>query len=515
MRAAVYIRVSTDDQVKHGYSLAEQREACCNRAYALGAKEVLVFSDEGISGTILDRTGLSELREAVRDGRFSLLVVRDPDRLSRKLAHQLLITEELERLNVRLEFLDFDWKDTPEGRLFYSIRGAIAEYEREKIRDRMVRGKDQKAKQGGIPVNFDVYGYLYDSETGKISFSKSEKEIAEYIFNWFTTEDIGANGITKRLNENGIPTRRGAQKWHRQVVKQILSNTVYIGLWRYKETFIEVPAIINEDIFKIAQEKLKEARRLYAGKTKNGYLLSGLITCADCGNTMTGVHARWWGKRERRYTCNKSCQGFKNEGCRPIKMVLAGVLEEAVWNQVQEWLRDPERLANEALGHLNMEKDFETEIEKIGLRLADVEKGQNNVINLIASGLVELNDDIKRKLAGLKRRKERLENRKEEILVFIRQQEEAFLRIEDLRVISESILNRLDELDFTEKKSLVRALIKQVIVSGRGVQGGDGLRLIKVTVLAKIPEQTEDLPIESRKDHSDFESPDYEIAGKR
>lgn len=76
-------------------------------------------------------------------------------------------------------------------------------------------------------------------------------------------------------------------------------------------------------------------------------------------------------------------------------------------------------------------------------------------------------------------------------------------------------MNRLDELDFTRKKSLVRALVKQVIVLGRGVRGRDGLRFIKLTVLAKIPEQTEGLPIESRKCHSDFESPGYEIAGKR
>ncbi|WP_238473399.1 recombinase family protein [Desulforamulus profundi] len=176
MRAAIYIRVSTDDQVKYGYSIAEQREACCSRAKEMGAKEVLIFSDEGVSGVILERPGLNELREAARESRFQILVVRDPDRLSRKLAHQLLITEELERHNIKLEFLDFDWKDNPEGRLFYSIRGAIAEYEREKIRDRMRRGKDQKAKQGGIPINFDVFGYQYNPETGIVSYREQEKK---------------------------------------------------------------------------------------------------------------------------------------------------------------------------------------------------------------------------------------------------------------------------------------------------------------------------------------------------
>lgn len=494
MQAAVYIRVSTDDQVKHGYSLAEQREACQNRARHLGAKEIFVFSDEGISGTVLERPGLTEMREAARNGGFQLLVVRDPDRLSRKLAHQLLITEEFEKLGIKLEFLDFDWKDTPEGRLFYSIRGAIAEYEREKIRDRMGRGKDQKARQGGIPVNFDVYGYNYNPENGSVTFREQERKTVIDIFNWFVSEDIGANGVAKRLNEKGIPTRRGASKWHRQVIKQILLNTVYIGLWRYKDTFIEVPKIIGEDTYNKAQEKLKEARRLYAGKEKQGYLLSGLITCADCGNTMTGVYAKWWGKRERRYTCNKSCQGFKNQGCRPTKMVLAEPLEEAVWNQVQEWLRDPERLAQEAVGDLIGQEDPNEQLKTIQKHLEDIEKGQSSVVNLLANGLVELNESIKKKLTDLKRRKERLENRKVELLHLQKQRQDSLDRVDELREISKTVLDRLDELELAEKVSLVRAMIKQVIVSGRGVQGGDGLRFIKVTVLAKVPEQGEYLP---------------------
>lgn len=495
MRAAIYIRVSTDDQVKHGYSLAEQREACCSRANTLGSKEVLVYSDEGISGTVLERPGLSKLREAARDGQFQLLVVRDPDRLSRKLAHQLLITEELEKFDIRLEFLDFDWKDTPEGRLFYSIRGAISEYEREKIRDRMTRGKDQKARQGGIPVNFDVYGYSYDTETGKISFLEHEKRTVINIFKWFITEDIGANGIAKRLNDEEVPTRRGVAKWHRQVVKQLLSNTVYIGLWRYKGMYIEVPSIIEEETFRKAQEKLKEARRLYTGKTKHGYLLSGLMTCADCGNTMTGAFARWWGKRERRYTCNKTCQGYKNEGCRPIKMLPAEAIEDAVWQQVQEWLKDPERLAKEAMGHLIGQENVDEQLGIVNKHLQDIEKGQHSLINLIANGLVDVDDNIKKKLTESKRRKERLESRKEELIKLQKSHQESLDKIEEIKEISQAILDRLDDLDFTEKIALVRALIKQVIVSGRGVQGGKGLRFIKVTVLAKVPEQDEYLPL--------------------
>ena len=169
MRAAVYARVSTEEQAKHGYSLDEQIDACSSRATALGADEILVFRDEAISGAIMERPELNRLRELIAQGEINLLVIRDPDRFSRKLVDQLILTEEFEQAGVQLEFIDFTWQDTPEGRLFYSMKGAVSEYEREKIRERMTRGKIQKAKTGGIPINFTLYGYDYSSDTGIVS----------------------------------------------------------------------------------------------------------------------------------------------------------------------------------------------------------------------------------------------------------------------------------------------------------------------------------------------------------
>ena len=97
MRAAVYARVSTEEQAKHGYSLDEQIQACSSRATELGATEVLVFRDEAISGATLDRPELNKLRDLIAQGEIDLLVMRDPDRFSRKLSYQLILTEEFEK----------------------------------------------------------------------------------------------------------------------------------------------------------------------------------------------------------------------------------------------------------------------------------------------------------------------------------------------------------------------------------------------------------------------------------
>lgn len=506
MRAAIYVRVSTEEQAVHGYSLAEQVDACKKRAEELEAAEILEFADEGISGATLDRPGLDALRDAVRSGRIKCLILRDPDRLSRRLAHQLLLTEEFEKAGVRLEFLDFEWKNTPEGRLFYSIKGAIAEYEREKIRERMTRGKLQKARQGGIPVNFDVYGYNYDPETGKVSINKEEAATICSIFNWFTTEDIGIAGIANRLNDREIPTKRCAGYWHRQVVRQILANPVYKGEWKYGKMdwyartprpdeaviTVPVPAIIDACTWDRAQEKLQEIRRLWSKKGRHKYLLSGLLTCADCGNTMGGSFIKWWGTGKRRYTCRRARCVSRNPGCRSLKAILADVLENAVWERVKEFLYDPGAIAGEAAASSPTTCTIEQEYERVKLRLAETEKGRETILDALASGLFELDEKIKNRLGALKCRKERLENRKKELEHLLTEAKNATVEIEELQSLAARLLNRIDNLSFEEKRALTRAVVSQVIIAGRPKPGNaaksmDGLTITVVLKADEIP----------------------------
>lgn len=489
MQAAIYVRVSTDDQVRHGFSLAEQREACRSRATTLGASTITEFADEGISGSTMDRPGLMALRSTVKSNQVDLLIVRDPDRLSRRLSHQLLLTEEFEKAGVRLEFLDFDWKNTTDGRLFYSIRGAIAEYEREKIRDRMVRGKDQKARQGGIPIGFYNFGYNYSPDSGKVTVNDIEAPVVKNIFNWFVYEDIGMNGVARRLNEMGIHTKKGKGKWHRNVIRQILRNSVYMGFWRYKEFSIQVPDIVNGETWDKAQQKLKEARRLWAGLSKNEYLLSGIISCSECGNTMTGVYTNWWDKKERRYTCHKNSQGAKSKGCVPFKALPAEVIESAVWEQIQVWLDDPDALAKEVVSEEPREEELKLEMDRIEEHMKGVEKGRSSILDTLALGLFELDTATKNKLADLKRRKERLERRRKELETIINETLRYTSGLEDLRLLSTQILSKLDTFDFKEKKALIRTLVSQVIVAGRGRPGKNGLRNVQITIIAKLPEQ--------------------------
>jgi site-specific DNA recombinase len=493
MRAAIYVRVSTEDQVAHGYSLPEQREACRKRATELGAEKILEFADEGISGAILERPGLNALREAISAGQVDVLIIRDPDRFSRKLSHQLLLVEEFEKAGVRLEFLDFEWKDTPEGRLFYAVKGAFAEYEREKICRQTKRGRIKKAKMGGVPCGFDRYGYRYDPQTGQISVVDEEAEVVRKIFGWFTTEDIGVIGLANRLTDLGVPTRRNASAWSRTVVWHILKSPAYKGEWVLRfgpeEVTVPVPAIVDAETWQRAQEKLQRSRRQWGGgEGKRAYLLRGILSCGDCGCPMRGKSGHTNGGRYwyAWYTCHQPRALSRNTGCRPQKVIPAEVLESVVWERVKAAISDPDAVAREAAAMSPESNSLRAELERVERRLAETEKGREAILDALAAGLFDLDAKTKAKLMELKRRKERLERRKKEMEAAMRSAESAETKLDELRALAENVVGRLDELIFEEKRELVRALVSQVVVTGRKRSHAPGLAGVAVTVVLNL-----------------------------
>ncbi len=497
MRAAVYVRVSTEDQARNGFSLSEQRQACRAKALEAGATSVTFFSDEGVSGELLDdRPGLSALRTAIKRGEVDAIFVRDADRLSRRLAHQLILAEEFEKAGVKLEFLDFSWQDSAEGRLFFSIRSAIAEYEKEKIRDRTVRGRLQKAREGGIPARFDIYGYLFNPETDEVCLHPKEAAVVRMIYNWFVREDLGINGIARRLNAQGVPTRRRVAGWHRQVVRQILMQPAYSGIWYYgrrdcrgaglnrhrnpgdrvspklrdaREWIpIKVPPIVDQELWKRTQVKMEQARRLWAGKQTGGYLLSGILRCGGCGNPLTGSLISRWGRRERRYTCRQSYQpyqGSANCGCRPSRTLGAEGLEKAVWSVLAGWLTDRSRLTDLARRFLQPPDNLKEELRHVRALLGDAERGRENLLGLLASGTVSMEERIVNRLGEIERHVQRLARREQELQARLLDAGAEGTLLGDLDSGVEYLVTNLDSMDIGVRRRLVRLLIKGITVT--------------------------------------------------
>jgi predicted site-specific integrase-resolvase len=140
--AAIYARVSSDKQ-KEEKTIASQTAALTEFARKEGydVPREWIFEDEGFSGASLVRPGLERLRDLAAEGQLEAILVYSPDRLSRKYAYQILLTEEFARSGVETVFVKAPKSDTPEDQLLLQFQGMIAEYERAQILERSRRGE--------------------------------------------------------------------------------------------------------------------------------------------------------------------------------------------------------------------------------------------------------------------------------------------------------------------------------------------------------------------------------------
>ena len=225
--------MSTEEQAKHGFSLEHQLRECkrvASKDFSGQDIEFLEYTDDGYSGEYLERPNLTKLRQDFKNGMVDHVFCYDLDRLARNLVHQLILDAEFSKKG--LSFVVGDYQNTPEGKMFFQMRGAIAEFEKAKINERMSNGRKTKALKGQVVKNYHVFGYEFDKVLNQMVINESEAEIVRFIFDAFTGKQNGfkgINGIAKHLTEQGIPTKKGNVTWHRQVVRQILMSKTYIG----------------------------------------------------------------------------------------------------------------------------------------------------------------------------------------------------------------------------------------------------------------------------------------------
>ena len=151
--AAIYARVSSEQQ-KEENTIASQTAALIEfaREQGYGVPDEWVVEDEDSSGASLLRPGLERLRDLAAEGHIQAVLIHAPDRLSRKYAYQVLLTEEFARHGVETIFLKAPHSGTPEDQLMLQFQGMIAEYERAQILERSRRGKRHRAKAGEVSV---------------------------------------------------------------------------------------------------------------------------------------------------------------------------------------------------------------------------------------------------------------------------------------------------------------------------------------------------------------------------
>src|SRR5437764_10946675 len=215
MRVAVYVRVSTQRQAQ-AQTIEQQLDRLheYSRSQGWSWDDASMFRDDGYSGASLRRPGLDRLREQVRQAAFDRVMLTEPSRLARNYVHQMLLLEEFERAGCQVEFVDHPMSQNPHDQLLLQIRGAVAEYERSLIAERMRRGRWQKYQAGGLlPWTHPPYGYRVDparprDPTGA-RLEPDQSAIVAEIFASYAPAEQTSMGITKQVMETRVPTPNG------------------------------------------------------------------------------------------------------------------------------------------------------------------------------------------------------------------------------------------------------------------------------------------------------------------
>src|ERR1700677_4322582 len=240
--AANSARASSEQQGKTN-TIASQTASLVEFAqtHDLEVPKEWVFEDEGYSGATLERPGLECVRDLTAEGQIQAVLVYAPDRLSRKYAYQILLIEELARNGVETLFVKAPQGSSAEDQLLVQFQGMIAEDERAQLLARSRRGKRHRAQSGEVSVMSGApYGYRYirktDEAPAAYAVLEDEAHVVRRIYEMYTVEGLSIGEITRRINAEGIPTRKASARWERSTVWAVLRNSAYRGVACFGKT---------------------------------------------------------------------------------------------------------------------------------------------------------------------------------------------------------------------------------------------------------------------------------------
>jgi site-specific DNA recombinase len=432
-KAVLYARVSSDRQQKEG-TIESQVFELRRQIAAAGHVLIKEYIDDGYTGKDLDRPGLDELRQDIKTDLFQTVYFLSNDRLAREGNHQKIIVAELLKRGKQIIINGQDYKDNPENKFTLAVLGAVAELEREKIVERLTRGKLHHLRKGELlSYGSLIYGLRYIKKTptspAALVVHEPEAEVIRSIFDDFVNERCGLLAIARSLETRKIPTRQGRSLWPTHYLRTILKNETYAGTRycnRYKVTreitqdgrklplkqterdrsewiAIKVPAIISREVFDKAQARFARQRTGYR-LPKLIFALTGLLHCGQCGHACKAYHRNYSRITESRgkvttpraaYICGQKKRAYQHVAglVRPChnSEVTTHAIEAKVLDMIHETLFDSATLR--ACTHLPKIGETErpiiaAQVTRLESRISSLQGEQKEAVALYASGLL-------------------------------------------------------------------------------------------------------------------------------
>jgi site-specific DNA recombinase len=498
-RAAIYARVSTDDQADKGYSLPSQLEGCRSYAQQLGYEVVAEFRDDFTGATpVSERPQGRHLNDLVRSRQVNAVIVHQVDRLSRDIVDLLTTVRNWLQAGAEVHALDIGHIES-ELDIVLVIKGWQGSDERKRIRERSMRGKRTKARTGRVVGTRAPYGYQHlRDENGKIQnfeIVEEEAQIVRLIYQWYVHGDetgkrLSAGQVARRLSEMGLPTpgevnpgyhrKRDTGMWQTGGILDMISREVYAGIWRYGVRIgptrnqrppeewieVEVPAIIDRETWDAAQVQRKRNKLFSRRNAKHDYLLHGLVRCS-CGNAYTGEFF----SNHRYYSCtwrNNHHTKLEKRKCW-ARSVRADALEADVWESILSIFADRQSLESylriaqqEELDALNPKLQ---ELDAVNAMIVSTEHDAVEIGQALkrASGIVACT--LEQNMNDVNTRYEALCNRRDELLADVSETRLTDLAIQEIMDFAKDVFVGIENADFETKRRNLEMLNVRILVS--------------------------------------------------
>ena len=471
----IYVRVSTEEQAKEGYSVRAQIEKLSDYARIMGWNIYKIYADEGISGkNISERPAINAMIQDIKDKKINSVLVFKVDRLTRSIRDLVELVEIFNTSDCTFVSLleSIDTK-TASGRMFLKIIGIFAEFERENIMERTRLGLERKAREGyALSTGNSSYGYNLPVGEKIQIINEEEAKIVREVFHSYVYANKSFTRIASDLNIRKVPTKKGSN-WDGRTIKKLLTNPNYIGNVRYslndKSRYFEVKghheAIISQELYDKAQLKIsKIEKKSFTKRPREDTFFSGTLYCSVCGRKLSS---------RQNYKMLKNGSKSTNTGYRCVgKSVKMCTAKEMSQFKVEEAFLEYINI----IENIKIPKDFEVEQNDVTLeavlsiqeyenKLQQFEKKEKEIMTLYLTNQIDF-DEYTKMTKIITNEIRNLEN----ILISLEEESEKEHTVLDINDIITNIKDNWQLLTNSEKMEFIHNYIDRIYVENETVE---------------------------------------------
>lgn len=455
-RAFAYARKSKEDKDDPKWSVPTQIGRVRESAERRGETFAGAFEDRDVSGArpFAERPGWAALEAQLRSG--DVVIVNDLSRFARDTdmaKHKLsdLADRGVEVVALGIEGID---RKSADGRMLLGIFLEFTEWQRQKTIENLLQVHKRIHDEGKALGCRPPLGYDYDLESKIWSVNSTEAEVIERIFA-LKIAGFGYQTIAKKLNDEGVPTKRGGS-WRTNTIKRIIESRRYVGEREYLGEVkpMSIPPIIERETWDMAQASVR--RQVHAPRST--YALSGLLHCGNCGFTLHRV--RTWRDGQANGQADWRCPECGKVAIRE------SVVEPAVLEQFFDHL-DPERYQAELVEAQKHVTKGATKVTTLKKRLGVVERKQARLLDELGK------DDTTLTREAFSKKNQQWQGEMDEL-------EKAIQEIEDASLLSKrpanlgNIREDWNMLDTAAQQAALAAFIERVDITPQNGLHGTG-----------------------------------------